>query len=963
MYTRPILILGNCSNKQKSVNLKNTMHKHFLILICGIFLLKDSNAQSLEKANNYLRKYVWSQNSNQEESNKHSKKTLDFHSIDEWMTIGRNEFVMASNDGKYFTYRYGFVNRSSRSPGNQILVLQSLKDNNKKIEIADAVPLFFSKDNSKLIYKKSDSAFVCELRYPSFKQKFIARCSETRLSTEANGDLMLFIFKNKDATKSITIYNALTEKTRKIDSISDYYLSNHGNTLVIKKEHLDRHKRILELVTYNTKKGNAFLFWCDSSQNSKVSNLTMDQSGNSIAFQTQTQKDGYQTNRIIFYNNNTPKTICLVDDERLYAENELSITGPISITQNGQYVLFQFEKTRKKDSTSDVVPVDIWSYTDTIIQSTQLLRKQPEIYPAIVSIDNKKIIKLKGDNQNLMMYNEQCAVIENDYFGDKYWLRYKTEKKYWIIDYKSGTKKELASGRNLQNFTFSRNGKYVLYFNPDSACNFFSYDIDKQELKNITKSAPPYIFGSKAYFDKSSTLPTYPIGIAGWLDTEQSVLIYDNFDIWRVDLQGKVEPKNITNGYGRKTNTTLRFAGNLTPISLNLAQSVLLKGFNVITKYNGFLQTAIKENTNPIELYMGPYFFDAFGVSMLPINAQNFDKQAGMQPIKIGNSNNYIVKRQTANNSPNYYLSKGLKTFKQLTNFNSNSEYNWLTTELINFKQLDGTTCQGILYKPENFDSTKKYPVVINYYEQYSHRLYQYPNPDLVASGNFDIPWLVNRGYLVFTPDIYAPIRLGNTAALNSICGSAEHLSKLTFVDSNRLAICGHSAGGGYTNFILTHTNRFAAVMEGAGVSDRIGDALSLSGKEFYEISRLELFEIDGKSIWENLYRWVEESPIMQINKIQSPLLIFHCKEDAGVPWSNALALYISLRRQEKRVWMLQYDKEGHSLLNSKNKYDLTIRATQFFDHYLLRAPIPKWMKEGVPAYLKGKDPKYDLSF
>ena len=67
------------------------------------------------------------------------------------------------------------------------------------------------------------------------------------------------------------------------------------------------------------------------------------------------------------------------------------------------------------------------------------------------------------------------------------------------------------------------------------------------------------------------------------------------------------------------------------------------------------------------------------------------------------------------------------------------------------------------------------------------------------------------------------------------------------------------------------------------------------------------------------------------------------------------------MRRLGKPVWMLQYDGQGHSLSRKNTKEDLTIRVTQFFDHYLKGAPAPVWMTRGVPARLKGVERGLEL--
>jgi Dipeptidyl aminopeptidases/acylaminoacyl-peptidases len=97
-------------------------------------------------------------------------------------------------------------------------------------------------------------------------------------------------------------------------------------------------------------------------------------------------------------------------------------------------------------------------------------------------------------------------------------------------------------------------------------------------------------------------------------------------------------------------------------------------------------------------------------------------------------------------------------------------------------------------------------------------------------------------------------------------------------------------------------------------------------------------------------------------DKVETPLLIMHNDNDGAVPWYHGIEYYIALRHNGKKVWMIEYNNEEHNLNERRNMKDLSIRLQQFFDHYLLGAPMPVWMKPGVPAVDKGRDFGYELS-
>lgn len=345
-----------------------------------------------------------------------------------------------------------------------------------------------------------------------------------------------------------------------------------------------------------------------------------------------------------------------------------------------------------------------------------------------------------------------------------------------------------------------------------------------------------------------------------------------------------------------------------------------------------------------------------------------------MPPLSAGEGKNkrWIVTRESATEYPNFYVSKDLRQFTPLTNLQPQRVYNWLTTEVVSWRMYNGQLSTGILYKPENFNPTKKYPVIFNYYEKFSHRCFQFAMPGLTTD-NINIPWFVSRGYLVFTPDIqYAVAGLpgGMTiseAAYNAVASAADYLAQRPYVDKNKMAIQGHSFGGHETNGIITQTNLFAAAAEGAGYSDHVSAYLSLTNLNEDGITDEWDNKIDhfnqrmGATPWERPDLFRKNSPVQNANKVTTPLLIFHNRKDGSVNFRQGVEMYMALRRLGKPCWLLQYDNSGHMLANKKDALDYTIRLTQYFDHYLKGTPAPQWMTMNMLAEYKNKNNLYEL--
>ncbi|RLD20766.1 MAG: S9 family peptidase, partial [Bacteroidetes bacterium] len=105
-----------------------------------------------------------------------------------------------------------------------------------------------------------------------------------------------------------------------------------------------------------------------------------------------------------------------------------------------------------------------------------------------------------------------------------------------------------------------------------------------------------------------------------------------------------------------------------------------------------------------------------------------------------------------------------------------------------------------------------------------------------------------------------------------------------------------------------------------------------------------------GGTPWDFTMRYLENSPIFVLDKINTPILIMHNDKDSAVPWYQGIEFFVGLRRLDKPTWLLNYQGAVHWPRKLQNRVDFNIRLQQFFDHYLKGAPMPDWMQNGVPA-------------
>jgi len=246
---------------------------------------------------------------------------------------------------------------------------------------------------------------------------------------------------------------------------------------------------------------------------------------------------------------------------------------------------------------------------------------------------------------------------------------------------------------------------------------------------------------------------------------------------------------------------------------------------------------------------------------------------------------------------------------------------------------------------------------MVYFYERSSDRLHSYRAPTPGGS-SISFSFYASRGYVVFVPDIPYEVGYPGESALDAVVPGVLSIVAQGFVDPGRIGVQGHSWGGYQIAYMITKTNLFAAAEAGAPVSNmtsayggiRWGSGMSRMFQ--YERTQSRI----GGTLWESTAEYIHNSPVFYADKIRTPLLMMHNDEDGAVPWYQGIEMFVAMRRLQKPVWMLNYNGQGHGLSREADRKDWAIRMQQFFDHYLMDAPAPIWMEEGVPAVLKGKE-------
>lgn len=622
--------------------------------------------------------------------------------------------------------------------------------------------------------------------------------------------------------------------------------------------------------------------------------------------------------------------------------------APLSFSEDGQLLFFKVNESTEEIASSKTAAdgVTIWRYTDRRLQTGQTGLKdvKPDL-PAVVDIASGRIQILdtgeddpfyhsfsEGNNRKYMLAstNFNLSEMNNTLAG---------QSKIQLVFTADGKRVELKDSANLIfKYSFSSGGNYVIWWSAKER-QFFTYDIRNGITRNITGKIAVNLYDE--LYDKPFPASA-EFGIAGWLENDAAVLIYDRYDLWQVDPAGEKRPVNLTNGYGRRNDIVFRYVntGENGQAIIKANTRLLLTAFNRQTKDNGFYNLHLPAKGDPEKLTMGPYIY--YVPQLCP--SSSFTAFSS-PPQKAKGKDVYLVRRMSAGEAPNLFVTKDFRAFTPVTDIHPERQYKWLTSSLVNWQTFDGSRAQGILYKPENFDPSRKYPVIFYFYERLSDGLNNFLTP-LLSEGTLlrMLPYFVSRGYLVFIPDIYYKIGAPGESAYNYVVSAADKLGALPFVDKTRMGMQGHSFGGYEVNYLVTRTSIFAAAASAAGASDYVSGYGSLFNNQpkqsFYEQGQSRI----GATLWEHPDLYVRNSPVFGADKVSTPLLIMHNKNDEAVSWSQALEWFSALRRLDKKVWMLQYDGADHTIDDPQQQLDYSIRLAQFFDYYLKGTDPPSWM-------------------
>ena len=668
---------------------------------------------------------------------------------------------------------------------------------------------------------------------------------------------------------------------------------------------------------------------------------TFDEKGERLAFLYCADKDSsYKALSLWLSEHNAPaKEIATRGNKAFPAEWVINENGMLQFSKSASRLFFGTSpEPRQKDTTQlaeNRPNVQVWSWDEPVQYTVQNYNKEKDLkksYQAVYNLGNGSIFQLANEElPNIQLGNEGDAALallstSRPYSLSSMWEA-RTRSDYYTVSLDNGERKQIAKA-DYGRFRLSPQGKYAYWYGETDSC---WYTIALAEGKRYRLTTPE----SFPAWDEENDVPNHPYahGAAGWTANDQSLLIYDRYDIWKFDPTAATSPINLTVN-GRKEKLSYRLEQlDKEARFIDLGKPQLLKGFNEATKGYGFYNARLSAPAAPKTLLAGNYMLRSIN--------------------KAKNTDDVIYTMETFQQYPDiHYSTLAFKKSVQLTHGDKQQEgFIWGTAELVSWISLDGRPLEGVIYKPANFDPNKKYPMMVNFYERNSETLYNYRMPEPHRS-TIDYHLYNSNEYIIFNPDIRYVDGYPGESCYNCLMPGITMMIAKGYIDEKGIGAQGHSWGGYQVAYLATRTNLFSAIESGAPVVNmfsayggiRWGSGMARSFQYEHTQSRL------GATPWSSPLRYLENSPLFTMDKVQTPILIMHNDADGHVPWYQGIEYFVAMKRLGKPCWLLNYTGEPHWPMHMANRIDFQRRMFQFFNHYLKNQKMPKWMSEGVPA-------------
>jgi dipeptidyl aminopeptidase/acylaminoacyl peptidase len=490
-----------------------------------------------------------------------------------------------------------------------------------------------------------------------------------------------------------------------------------------------------------------------------------------------------------------------------------------------------------------------------------------------------------------------------------------------LVDIESGGRTRVADRIDDGWLQASPRGRFLLYLHED---HYWTVDTRTRTVTNISKEV------ATSFVDRESDAAVRqkpPFGVAGWSKNDESVLLYDRFDIWEVAADGSRATRLTDGAAGQVRHRYVR----LDPDEewIDTGRRLMLALFGRWSKKSGY----------------GRWSPETGRVERLIFEDRSISNLAKARAAGV-----YLYVTQKFDDSPDAYVgSADLTTARQVTATNPFlSRYAWGRSEIVEFKSDRGVRLQGSLHYPAGYEPGKKYPMVVYLYEKLSDNVHTFIPPS--ERDYYNETAFTSLGYLLFQPDIVFRPREPGLSVRECVEPAVKKVISMGLADPARIGVIGHSWGGFDASYLATHSDLFAAAVAGAAITNLVSNY----GNHHWTSGIAETDHIEtGQQrmevpLYEDLQAYIRNSAVFSVHTMKTPLLLEVGDNDGTVHWHQGVELYNIARRALKNVVMLVYGGEDHGLRRKANQVDYHRRIHQWFGHYLKGEPAASWITNGL---------------
>ena len=277
--------------------------------------------------------------------------------------------------------------------------------------------------------------------------------------------------------------------------------------------------------------------------------------------------------------------------------------------------------------------------------------------------------------------------------------------------------------------------------------------------------------------------------------------------------------------------------------------------------------------------------------------------------------------------------------------FGEEVEINWTST--------DGKTVGGVLVYPVGYSEGTRYPLIVAIHGGPASA------DQLRFNGGYNAQVYAGAGYAVLKPNYRGSTNYGNahrtdivgdyfTLGFDDIMTGVDYLIEEGIVDSERMGALGWSAGGHWSNWILTHTDRFKAISSGAGTMNWI----SMYAQS--DVQRNRQFYIGDDFLYENFDPYWDQSPLKYIADAKTPTMVHVVEGDPRVPSPQSVELHMALKKLGVPTELFMYPGRSHGIPDPRNRLVKAVSEMAWMDHYV-RGIGDKFEWKQVLETLEGK--------